>query len=104
MDFPLAGVACALAVRDGVLTELRVALTGTNSRPFLLEGTEALLGRPVDGDTLPALGKLVQKQVSPMRTTVTQANYRRQVAAVLAQRLVRELAQPRGATNPEADR
>jgi hypothetical protein len=28
-----------------------------------------------------------------MRTTVTPANYRRQVAAVLAQRLVRELAQ-----------
>ena len=27
-----------------------------------------------------------------MRTTVTQSNYRRQVAAVLAQRLVRELA------------
>ena len=38
------------------------------------------------------LGKLVQKQVSPMRTTVTHSNYRRQVAAVLAQRLVRELA------------
>jgi 4-hydroxybenzoyl-CoA reductase subunit beta len=34
----------------------------------------------------------VQKQVSPMRTTVTQSNYRRLVAAVLAQRLVRELA------------
>ena len=27
-----------------------------------------------------------------MRTTVTASNYRRQVAAVLAQRLVRELA------------
>jgi hypothetical protein len=34
----------------------------------------------------------VQKQVSPMRTTVTQSNYRRQVAAVLAQRLLRELS------------
>ncbi len=29
-----------------------------------------------------------------MRTTVTHSNYRRQVAAVLAQRLVRALAQP----------
>ncbi len=104
MDFPLAGVACALALRDRVLTELRVALTGTNSRPFLLEGTEALLGRPVDAETLPALGKLVQKQVSPMRTTVTQANYRRQVAAVLAQRLVRDLAQPRREANAEGGR
>jgi hypothetical protein len=38
------------------------------------------------------LGKLVGKQVSPMRTTATPSNYRRQVAAVLAQRLLRELA------------
>ena len=95
MDFPLAGVACALAVRADSLAELRVALTGTNSRPIVLADTQALLGRPVDAETLSILGKLVQKQVSPMRTTVTQANYRRQVAAVLAQRLVRELAQDR---------
>jgi 4-hydroxybenzoyl-CoA reductase subunit beta len=92
IDFPLAGVACALSVRAGELATLRVALTGTNSQPFVLAGTEALLGRRVDADALSALAKLVQKQVSPMRTTVTQSNYRRQVAAVLAQRLVRELA------------
>jgi 4-hydroxybenzoyl-CoA reductase subunit beta len=92
MDFPLAGVACALAIRGGVLAELRVALTGTNSQPFVLAGTEGLLGRMVGTDTLSALAKLVQKQVSPMRTTVTQSNYRRQVAAVLAQRLLRELS------------
>ena len=92
IDFPLAGVACALAIRDGELALLRVALTGTNSQPFVLAGTEGLLGRPVGADTLSALAKLVQKQVSPMRTTVTQSNYRRQVAAVLAQRLLRELS------------
>lgn len=96
VDFPLAGVACALAVRRGVLAELRVALTGTNSRPLLLSDTEKQLGRPVDAEALATLGKLVQKQVSPMRTTVTQANYRRQVAAVLTQRLVRELEQSSG--------
>ena len=94
IDFPLAGVACALRIDAGVLAELRVALTGTNSRPFVVESTDALLGRPVAEDTLAALAKLVQKQVSPMRTTVTQSNYRRQVAAALAQRLVRELASP----------
>ncbi|HEX9276787.1 MAG TPA: 4-hydroxybenzoyl-CoA reductase subunit beta [Casimicrobiaceae bacterium] len=92
IDFPLAGVACALSVRGGELAELRVALTGTNSQPIVLAGTDALLGRPVGADMLSALAKLVQKQVSPMRTTVTQSNYRRQVAAVLAQRLVRELS------------
>ncbi|HEX5865140.1 MAG TPA: 4-hydroxybenzoyl-CoA reductase subunit beta [Casimicrobiaceae bacterium] len=92
IDFPLAGVACALSVRKGQLESLRVALTGTNSRPFVLAGTDALLGRRVEPDTLSALAKLVQKQASPMRTTATASNYRRQVAAVLAQRLLRELS------------
>ena len=91
MDFPLAGVAASMVVRGGMPAALRVALTGTNSNPFVLEGTDALVGKPVDDAALAALGKLVQKQVSPMRSTVTQSNYRRQVAAVMAQRLVREL-------------
>ncbi len=92
MDFPLAGVAAALAIRDGVLVELSVALTGTNPRPILLGGTSALLGRPVNDETVASLGKLVRKQVSTMRTTVTSSNYRRLVAMALAQRLLRELA------------
>lgn len=92
MDFPLAGVAAALRMDGGTIVDLRIALTGTNSHPLLLQGTEALLGQPLDEAGLAALGKLVQKQVSPMRTTVTPSNYRRLVAAVHAQRLVRELA------------
>ena len=95
MDFPLAGVACSVAVGDdGSIRALRVALTGTNSHPLVLAGTDALVGRIADDETLTTLGKLVQKQVSPMRTTVTQSNYRRQVAAVLAQRLLQSLTQP----------
>ncbi len=92
MDFPLAGVACALRMAGDTVAELRVALTGTNSHPLLLQGTDALLAKPLDDAALAALGKLVHKQVSPMRTTVTASNYRRLVAAVHAQRLVRELA------------
>jgi len=94
IDFPLAGVAARVEMRDRVVAELRVALTGTNPRPFLLDGTGDFAGQPLDDAALAKLGKLVQKQTSPMRTTVTPANYRRQVAAVLAQRLVRELAVP----------
>ena len=93
MDFPLAGVACALTLSgDGTLQALRIALTGTNAQPIVLAGTEALLGRRVDHELLATLGKLVQKQVSPMRTTVTQSNYRRQVAVVMTQRLVQALS------------
>ena len=92
IDFPLAGVAARVVLDDGRLASLRVALTGTNARPFLLDGADALAGQPLSEETLAQLGKLVHKQVSPMRTAVTSSNYRRKVATVLAQRLVRELA------------
>jgi 4-hydroxybenzoyl-CoA reductase subunit beta len=92
VDFPLAGVAVALRVVAGALATLRVALTGTNSRPFLLADTDALVGRPLDAAALQRLDKLVQKQVQPMRTTLVQSNYRRQAAAALARRLVTTLA------------
>jgi hypothetical protein len=48
----------------------------------------------VDEALLAALGKLVAKQVSPMRSTVTAANHRRLVAVNAAQRLLGELAAP----------
>jgi 4-hydroxybenzoyl-CoA reductase subunit beta len=92
IDFPLAGVAARVTMNDGRLDTLRVALTGTNSRPLLLAGTGDFSGERVTDALLGQLGKLVQKQAGPMRTTVTSSNYRRQVAAVLMQRLVRELA------------
>jgi 4-hydroxybenzoyl-CoA reductase subunit beta len=91
-DFPLAGVALAATFDAERIARLAVALTGTNAHPLSLSGTDALAGRRVDDATLALLGKLVAKQVSPMRTTVTASNYRRQVASVLAQRLLRELA------------
>ena len=97
MDFPLAGVGAVLSLHDGVVAQIGVALSGTNSRPIVLQGLPSLVGRRVDDALLAALGKLVQQQTSPMRSTVTASNYRRQVAAVLAQRLVRELA---GASGP----
>ncbi len=92
IDFPLAGVAMALRVEQSSIAALRVALTGTNPAPLLLSGTAALLGRAPDPQTAAALGKLVQKQAGPVRTTVTAADWRRQVAATYAQRLLRTLA------------
>jgi len=91
IDYPLAGVAMVLDMRNGQIAGLRVALTGTNSRPLLLEKMETLTGtRPEDA--APALVKLVQKQAGPVRTTVTAADYRRQAAAILARRLLGRLS------------
>lgn len=91
IDFPLAGVAVALARSGAEIASLRIALTGTNSRPLLLSGTDSMVGRPLDERLLKEIDRLVQKQVQPMRTTLASANYRRLTAAALATRLVRRL-------------
>jgi 4-hydroxybenzoyl-CoA reductase subunit beta len=91
IDYPLAGVAMALAMRDGSIAHIRVALTGTNSRPLVLAGTDSLASAKVEDAGL-LLMKLVQKQAGPVRTTVTAADYRRQAAAILARRLLGRLS------------
>jgi 4-hydroxybenzoyl-CoA reductase subunit beta len=91
LDYPLAGVAVALAASGAMICSLRIALTGTNSRPFLITGTEGLAGRSVDEKLLAEIDRLVQKQVQPMRTTIASANYRRIAAAAQARRLTASL-------------
>jgi 4-hydroxybenzoyl-CoA reductase subunit beta len=91
IDYPLAGVAVALAGSGGAITSLRIGITGTNSRPFVVVGTDELVGRPIDQQALHKIDRLVQKQVQPMRTTVASAQYRRLAAAALACRLTKML-------------
>lgn len=92
IDYPLAGVAMALEMREGRLTHLRVALTGTNSRPFVLAGTDVWIGK-APAEAAAPLMKLVQKQAAPMRTTLAAADYRRQAAAIAARRLLERLSE-----------
>ena len=88
IEYPVAGVAVALR-RDGRdLADLRVAFTGTNPRPVLLEGTAELCGRPLTDDVLKKLDDLVRDQIMAMKTTFTPGHYRRRVAGVLARRLL----------------
>jgi 4-hydroxybenzoyl-CoA reductase subunit beta len=90
LDFPLVGVAVALSHANGQLLDLRVAATGADSRPLLINGLDALRGIEVD-DALALLDKLLRKQVGPMETTLTPAAYRRRVLPVLARRLIKRL-------------
>jgi len=78
--------------RDGdTLADLRIAITGTNPRPVLLEGTRDLCRGPLDGRVFQGLDALVRDQVMSMRTTFTPGHYRRRMAGVLARRLVQRL-------------
>jgi 4-hydroxybenzoyl-CoA reductase subunit beta len=92
IDYPLAGVAVALTTDAGVVKELRIGVTGTNSRPFLVADTAELHGGTIGEQALAHIDRLVQRQVQPMRTTIASAHYRRLAAAALARRLVMQLA------------
>lgn len=91
IEYPVAGVAVALRRDDARLADLAVAITGTNPRPVLLEGTANLCGRKLDDDVYRGLELLVRDQVMSMKTTFTPGHYRRRMAAVLARRLVSRL-------------
>ena len=91
IEYPVAGVAVALKRGGDKLTDLRVAFTGTNPRPVLLEGTAALTGGELDERVFNGLDALVRDQIMPMKTTFTPGHYRRRVAAVLARRLLQKL-------------
>ena len=91
IDFPLAGVAVALSRSGEVLTDLRVALTGTNSCPLLIEGTHDLVGAPLNAEALERLVGLLPKQIQPMTSTFTPPGYRRKVIANLTRTLASRL-------------
>ena len=91
IEYPVCGVAVALRREGDALAELRVAFTGTNPRPVLLDGTGRLCGGALDERVFKGLDALVRDQIMSMKTTFTPGHYRRRVAGVLARRLVQRL-------------
>ena len=72
IEYPVAGIAVALR-KDGGLSDLRIAFTGTNPRPVLLVGTVELCGEVLDERVFKGLDALVRDQIMPMKTTFTPA-------------------------------
>jgi 4-hydroxybenzoyl-CoA reductase subunit beta len=91
IDFPLAGIAVALRLEDGVVGMLRAALTACDTKPFLVTGLEDFTGKPLNEGTARAFGDSVQRQARPMQTTTATPWYRRRVVARLARRLMLDL-------------
>lgn len=87
IDFPLAGIAVACRKMPDGSIHLTAALTGTNSRPFLLDGIDPIATDSDRDAEFAHLVKQVQKQVSPQRTTTTASHYRRLAISAIARRL-----------------
>ena len=93
IDFPLAGVALRMAMRDGQIAELRVGLTGVSPLPFLAGKLDKFIGRAPDQACLEDLRDAIRSQAKAMKTTVTPPHYRRRVAGALTLKLAQSLAQ-----------
>ena len=91
IDFPLAAVAIACEQMDDDYYQFSLAITGTNSMPVIVE-PPALSREDDDQEAyFVALGKEVQKAVSPQRTTTIAPHYRRLSVAALSVRAAKRL-------------
>src|SRR5262249_42544531 len=91
IEYPVCSVAVALRRAGDTLAHLRGAVTRTNPRPVLLEGTEKLCGGALGWRYLQGPDPLVRGSIMAVKTTVTPGHYRRRMAGVLAKRLVQRL-------------
>ncbi|HOE17489.1 MAG TPA: FAD binding domain-containing protein [Syntrophorhabdaceae bacterium] len=67
IDFPLAGVAVALKLDNGLVQDLRLCLTGVASRPFTVQGAgDAAKGKPLGRELAREEGKLAYAAAHPL--------------------------------------
>ncbi len=92
IDYPLAGVAVALKLRNGgevTVEDARVAITAVNPAPILVEAAaHALIGRRADEHTATVVGELAAGVARPLTTSALTPEYRREMVRVFARRAV----------------
>jgi 4-hydroxybenzoyl-CoA reductase subunit beta len=93
-DFPLVGVATALRrTPDGNVEDVRIVMTAVASFPERAASAErAMIGFPLDPETISAAGQAVFRQAKPMDNTAGTIFHRKRMARVLTERALREIA------------
>jgi 4-hydroxybenzoyl-CoA reductase subunit beta len=92
IDYPLAGVAVAMRVEDGICREARLALTAVNPAPLLVrEIGELLAGQRFSPELAEAASQAVIRAGKPLTTSVSTPTYRREMLRVFTRRALREL-------------
>ncbi len=87
-DFAIAAVAAAAHVdEDGRVDVLSLGLGGVEERPFLAD-TSAFAGLPANGSTAREIARAVAAETEPLADLQANSDYRRNLAAVLAERVL----------------
>jgi 4-hydroxybenzoyl-CoA reductase subunit beta len=92
IDYPLAGVAVAMKVEDGVCRDVRVGLTAVNPAPLLAPEAAALLnGQRFSPELVEEASRTVICTGKPLKTSVSTPEYRRDMLRVFTRRALTEL-------------
>ena len=101
MDIALVNAAASLTLDgSGRLASLTVALGAVGATVLSVPGTDALLGRPVDEALLEDIGKMAETAAQPITDVRASAEYRREMAGVMAMRAVGWAAAPAKGDTP----
>jgi len=98
IDYPLAGVAVAMKLEDGVCRDARLGLTAVNPAPVLVpEAAELLRGRRFSPEAVEAVAQAVIRTGKPLKTSVSTPEYRRDMLRVFTRRALTRLWSTNGA-------
>ncbi|MEE8201708.1 MAG: FAD binding domain-containing protein [Candidatus Acidoferrales bacterium] len=92
IDYPLAAVAVAMKVEDGVCTDLRLGLTAVNPAPMLVgDASELLRGQRFSREAVEAVAQAVIRTGKPLKTSVSTPEYRRDMLRVFTRRALTQV-------------
>jgi carbon-monoxide dehydrogenase medium subunit len=93
-DYALVGVGAVVTMAGNVCERARLAFTGVGAVPVRIPDAEAVVtGNIVTDRVLAELGKLVTRMIDPSGDIHASAEYRKEVAGVLARRAFRAAAE-----------
>ena len=89
-DYALVGVGVIVTIAGSICTGARLAFTGVGPVPVRIPEAEAVVtGKAITADVLSELRNVVTQQMDPAGDIHASAEYRKEVAGVLAQRALR---------------
>ena len=93
-DYPTVSVAAGVALRDGLVADVRLAVAGGGATPIRCRAAEAVLtGAVPDGAALTAAADALAGELDPISDGRGSAGYKTEMARVSARRLLDRLVQ-----------
>ena len=93
IDYPLAGVAVALKMREGRVEDARMAITAVNPAPHLVKDADSqLISAKLGEDLADKVGELASRSAKPLTTSALTPEYRREMVKVFAKRALLDAA------------